>query len=57
MGGRSPDRSFKTSARFSPACLHPVKYSGIRHFWTIHTSPLVNTPVRSGEISAIAIQR
>src|SRR5579883_3212041 len=41
----------KTSARFSPACLHPVKYSAIRNFWTIHTSPLVNTPVRSGEIS------
>src|SRR5260370_37156666 len=51
-GGRPGGRCFSTSARFSPACLHPVKNSAIRRSWKIHTTPLVNTPVRSGEMSA-----
>jgi hypothetical protein len=29
-----------------------VKYSAMRRCWQIHTSPLVNTSVRSGEMSA-----
>src|ERR1700722_10328884 len=53
MGASKPAaRCFKTSARFSPACLRPVKYSPIRYPSPMDTIPLVNTPVRSAARSA-----
>jgi hypothetical protein len=39
-------RSFTTSARFSPACFHPLKNSAMVHAPTIDMMPLVNVPVR-----------
>ena len=44
--GSSCARCFRTSARFSPACFHPVKNSAMVHAPTSDTMPLVKVPVR-----------
>ena len=53
MGAVSPaPRRANTWARFSPACLRPVKNSAIRCPCRVDTIPDVNCPVRRGESEA-----
>jgi hypothetical protein len=46
-GPNSEARCDSTSAKFSPACLRPVKKSAIFRPSRVDTIPEVNTPVRS----------
>jgi hypothetical protein len=47
IGAGNPSaRCFNTSAMFSPACFHPVKYNAILHAPTTDMMPVMNVPVR-----------